>query len=147
MNLKKKLSRIFVPVLLAAALVAPANAQVGNQFDLGDIIGIGRNGGYNNGGGIDTGAILGVANILYQITQQGRNDSPYYPNGYPNTYPNGYPYPSQHPNTYPNGYPYPTQYPTQYPSQYPNSYPNGYPYPGQYPQGYPNGYPTYPYQY
>lgn len=130
-NLKKKLSRIFVPLLLAAALVAPASAQVGNQFDLGDIIGIGNNGGYRNGG-INTGAILGVANILYQISQQNRNGSPYYyPNGYPNTYPNGYPYPPQYPNTYP------------YPSQYPNTYPNGYPYPNQYPQNYP----TYPYQY
>ena len=133
-NIKKTISRIFLPLVLSAALIAPATAQVGNQFDLGDIIGIGNNGGYRNGG-INTGAILGVANILYQISQQNRNNGYPYPGQYPQNYPYPGQYPQNYPNTYPNGYPYP--------GQYPQTYPNGYPYPNQYPQNYPN----YPYQY
>ena len=140
MNIKKKLTQVIIPLILAVALVAPASAQVGNQFDLGDIIGIGNNGGYRNGG-INTGAVLGIANILYQVTQQNRHNGYPYPQGYPNTYP----YPGQYPQGYPNTYPYP--------GQYPQGYPNSYPYPGQYPQNYPGGsqypaqYPNYPYRY
>ncbi len=81
MKLKTRLTALFLGLLLAV----PATAQVGNSFDLGDIIGIGNNGGYNRGG-IDTGAVLGIANILYQVTQRNRNDG-YYPNNggyYPN---------------------------------------------------------------
>jgi hypothetical protein len=150
MRLTTRIKRLLLPFLLGLALLAPAQAQ-GNSFDLGDILGIGRNDGYyypgGNNSGINTQAIMGIANILYQISQRDRyDDSGYYPNGYPNGYPN----PGYYPNGYPNGYPNPGYYPNGYPNgypnpgYYPNGYPNGYPNPGYYPNGNPN---QYPYQY
>ena len=144
MNLKQRIFGVVAPLLVGLALTLPASAQtsrVGNQFDLGDIIGIGGNNN-GNGGGINTQAIISLATILYQLSQQNQNN-----NGYPEQYP-------------PYGYPGQQQYPGQQnPGQYPNQpYPSQgqYPYPGQqYPantpgQQYPaqNPYPAqYPYQY
>ena len=125
MKIRKLLYKTLAPVLVAGALMLPASAQtyhtpdVGNSFNIGDIFSV-MGGGGNRGGGINTQDIIGIASIIYQISQQQRNQGQYQ-------------YPQQ----------YPQQYPTQYPPQYPQQYPN------QYPQPYPNQYPPqqYPYQY
>lgn len=132
MKLKRLLYKTLAPILVAGALMLPASAQtyqtpdLGNSFNIGDIFSV-MGGGNNRGGGINTQDIIGIASILYQISQQQRNQDQY-PQQYPQQYPNQYPaqYPGQ----------YPQQYPTQYPQQYPNQYPQQ-----QYPQQ------QYPYQY